>query len=128
MEIPTKIVKVSSKDPRKLLIYGNPKIGKTSALAQLPNNLIIDLEGGSEFVDAIKLNIKKLAEESNSSKLAILKEAVDKIKAMDHKYTYVTIDSATALEDIANYLACNLYKATPMGKAWTGTDITPFGS
>ena len=39
------------KNPRNLIIFSKPKIGKTSALAQLPDSLIIDLENGSDYVD-----------------------------------------------------------------------------
>lgn len=39
-------------------------------------------------------------------------------------YDYLIIDSATELEDMAKNLAGQMYKATPQGKTWTGTDIT----
>ena len=39
---PQKIVAAIS--PQRLFIYGKPKVGKTSAVAQLPNHLIIDTE------------------------------------------------------------------------------------
>ena len=33
---------------------------KTSALAQLENNLIIDLEGGSQFIDAMAVQARSV--------------------------------------------------------------------
>lgn len=38
------------------------KAGKTSALAQLPNNLIIDLEGGSQFIDAMAVQARSVGD------------------------------------------------------------------
>ena len=39
---PQKITAAQS--PQRLFIYGKPKVGKTSAVAQLPKHLIIDTE------------------------------------------------------------------------------------
>jgi hypothetical protein len=50
LTLPTSKIPAVSENPRYLILYGLPKAGKTSCLAQLDNNLIIDLEGGSVFV------------------------------------------------------------------------------
>ena len=36
-----------------MIIFSQPKIGKTTLLAQLDNNLILDLEKGTSFIDAL---------------------------------------------------------------------------
>ena len=41
------------KSPKNLIIFSKPKVGKTSLLAQLDDCLIIDLEKGSDYVDAL---------------------------------------------------------------------------
>ena len=51
--LPTQKIPATSTNPQYLVLYGLPKAGKTSAVAQLENNLIIDLEGGSKFIDAL---------------------------------------------------------------------------
>lgn len=38
-------------------------------------------------------------------------------------YKYLTIDNATRLEEIGLSYAAKMYKATPQGKNWTGTDV-----
>ena len=38
--LPTKIVKADNHNPRNLIIFSKPKVGKTSLLATLENNLI----------------------------------------------------------------------------------------
>lgn len=44
LTLPTSKIPAVSENPRYLILYGLPKAGKTSCLAQLDNNLIIDLE------------------------------------------------------------------------------------
>ena len=60
MELPTKKVKAARKSPKNMVIYGPPKIGKTTALSQLDNCLIIDLEEGSDMVEALKIKVTNL--------------------------------------------------------------------
>ena len=57
MELPTKKIAAVRKSPKNMVIYGPPKIGKTTALSQLDNCLIIDLEEGSDMLDALKINM-----------------------------------------------------------------------
>jgi len=53
--LPTQKVTASHLSPKNLIIFSKPKVGKTSLLAQLEDCLIIDLEEGSDYVDALKL-------------------------------------------------------------------------
>jgi len=55
IKLPKKKVKATSKSPSNLIIFSKPKVGKTTLLAELPDCLIIDLEGGTKHVDALKL-------------------------------------------------------------------------
>lgn len=124
--LPTEKIPASSENPKYLIIYGLPKAGKTSCLAQLDNNLIIDLEGGSTFIDAMAIQCRTISD---------LGEAASAIRAKNKEvghcfYRHITIDNATRLEDICMSYACQLYRNTPMGKNWTGNDVTalPNGS
>lgn len=58
--LPTQRIQAVSENPKYLILYGLPKAGKTSAVAQLDNNLIIDLEGGSTFVDAMSIQCRTI--------------------------------------------------------------------
>ena len=60
--LPTKKVKKERINPKRLIIYSKPKTGKTTAFAGLENNLILDLENGSEYVEALKVKIDNLQE------------------------------------------------------------------
>ena len=120
LTLPTSKIPAVSSNPKYLVLYGLPKAGKTSALAQLDNNLIIDLEGGSTFVDAMAIQCRTIQD---------LGEAAQAIRAKNSEvghnfYTRITIDNATRLEDICLTYAATLYRQTELGKAWKGTDVT----
>lgn len=104
--LPTKPVAAETQDPQNLIIYGLAKVGKTTALAQLPNNLILDLENGSNYVSALKYKVNSVKE---------IKEVCEAIKEAGCPYKFITIDTITALEDMAKPLALALYKKTPAG-------------
>lgn len=113
--LPTKKVKAVSMSPRKLVIFSKPKVGKTSALAALDNALILDLERGTEWLDAMKVEVNSLEE---------LKKVGEAIKAKGRPYKYIVVDTVTKLEDMVLPLALQYYRETPMGKSFTGTNVT----
>jgi len=80
----------------------------------LENNLLIDLENGSDYVDALKVKASSLAE---------LREIGAKIKAAGYPYKYVTIDTVTILEDMVKPLALKNYQNTPIGKNFKEDDV-----
>ena len=112
--LPTKKVKADRVNPKRLIVYSKPKTGKTTAFAGLDDNLIIDLENGADYVEALKVKANNLQE---------LKEVGKAIKEAGYPYQYITIDTVTALEDMVMPLAINLYKQTPMGKNYSGDSI-----
>lgn len=118
--LPTTKIPAKSTNPKYLIIYGLPKCGKSSAVAQLENNLIIDLEGGTTFIDAMSIQCRTINE---------LGEAAQAIRAKNEEvgknfYKHITIDNATRLEDICLSFAAQLYKKTELGKNWKGDDVT----
>lgn len=117
--LPTEKVKAKINNPRFLIIYGRPKAGKTSCVAALDNNLIIDLEGGSEFLDCLSIQARSVSD------LADIANAIrSKMKEVNgYPYKYITLDNATRLEEICLSYAATLYKQQPQGKSWQGTDI-----
>ena len=117
--LPTQKIPAISTNPKFLILYGRPKAGKTSCLAQLDNNLIIDLEGGSEFIDAMAVQARSVKD---------LGEIAQAIRAKNTEvghnfYKHITIDNATRLEEICLSYAKQLYMITPMGKNYKGDDI-----
>lgn len=117
--LPTSKVPAVSVNPKFLIVYGRPKSGKTSALTQLENNLIIDLEGGSTFIDAMAIQCRNISD---------LGEAAQAIRAKNKEvghnfYNHITIDNATRLEEICLSYAATLYRQSPVGKNWKGDDV-----
>jgi len=107
MELPTKKVKASRKSPKNMIIYGPPKIGKTTVLSQLDDCLIIDLEDGSDMVDALKVKVNSLSD-LQAIGTAIMKQG--------RPYKYIAIDTISKLEEWCEVEAKSIYKETPMGK------------
>lgn len=119
IELPTSKVPAVSVNPKFLILYGRPKSGKTSALAQLDNNLIVDLEGGSTFIEALAVQARSVND---------LGEITQAIRAKNSEvghnfYKHITIDNATRLEEICLPYAATLYRQTPIAKNWKGTDV-----
>lgn len=123
MTLPTTVEKASTKNPKRILLYSHTKCGKSTLLSALPNNLIIDLEDGSEFIDGMKLNVRQIALAEGKHPITVLKEISDALKKSPIKYDYISIDTATGMEDIASDLATILYKKTAMGKSYTGNNV-----
>ena len=106
MELPKAKVKASRKSPKNMIIYGPPKIGKTTVLSQLDDCLIIDLEDGSDMVDALKVKVNNLSE-LQSIGTAIMKQG--------RPYKYIAIDTISKLEEWCEVEAKSIYKETHMG-------------
>jgi len=111
--LPTQKVKASTQSPKNLIIFSPPKTGKTELVAQLENNLILDMEEGSDFVDALKIKVKTVED---------IKAVGEQIKKDGYPYDYLTVDTVTALETICMPYAEILYAKTPMGKNWFKKD------
>ena len=114
LTLPTEKIQAKVENPRFLIIYGKPKNGKTTCVAALENNLLIDLEGGSQYMDALSVqarSVEDLGEIANAITAKIKETSVK-------PYKYITIDSATVLEEISKTLALRLYQQTPMGKSY----------
>ena len=107
MELPTTKVKASRKSPKNMIIYGPPKIGKTSVLAELNDCLIIDLENGSDMIDALKIKVNNLIE---------LTDVAREIIKQGKPYKYIAIDTISKLEEWCENEGKKIYMKTPMGK------------
>jgi len=129
MELPKTITKSTRVNPKSMVIFSQPKMGKTTVVSALENNLIIDLESGSEFVDALKYDVIKESAKAEVLPIVTLTRLINKIAEENKKingyvYKYITIDTVTALEDIVLPLANKMYRETPQGRNWVGDDVT----
>ena len=109
MNLPTSKNKPATDNPKLLILFGKPKSGKTTIMAALENNLIIDMEEGSNYVECMAVKAKTIDE---------LKEIAVAIRKAGNPYKYITLDTITALEDLILPMALSDYRATPMGKSF----------
>lgn len=125
LTLPTTITTSIRRDPRMLLIYGPPKIGKTTMLAQLqtiaPNrNLIIETDPrGAEFVSCLSLQVNSMDELTN-----IIDTVKEQAKSTGKRpYDFVAIDTIDKIEEWAEAEATKAYKASPIGSSFRGISV-----
>lgn len=114
IELPTERSVAESYNPKMLIIGGKPKMGKSSFIAAIDDNLIIDLEDGYRALSVMKVqarNVANLEEIRN----AIIAKGKELKKA---PYRFITIDNATRLEEMSISLANQMFRETPMGAKW----------
>lgn len=115
--LPTEKVKAKTGNPKITVLFGKPKSGKTSFVSSIENNLIIDLEEGSLYLDALAVQAKTI--DNLRDIVSQLKESIKENNIF--MYKYITIDSGTALEEIARDYALKLYQKTPTAKRKDGS-------
>lgn len=100
--------------PRHMIIYGKPKCGKTTAVMQLPNVLLIDIEDGSAFVSGKIMTPPKGL--GPASRYKWLKEVAKTIKEADKPYDFVVIDTLSQLDSESEWTGTRSYMASVSGK------------
>lgn len=80
----------------------------------MDDNLILDFEHGTKYLQALKVEINSLKD---------FAEVYKALKESEHRYKFITIDTVTALEEFVKPLALKMYRDTPAGANYTG-DIT----
>ena len=128
IELPTQKINASRKNPRKIILFGKPKIGKSTALANLDNCLILDLEGGTDYLNALKIDIIGEARKQDVEPIVALKQVINSIKEANianngFVYKYGAIDTISILEEMVLPVAKKLYQKTPMGRNFQGENV-----
>ena len=126
--LPTQKINASRKNPRKIILFGKPKIGKSTALANLDNCLILDLEGGTDYLEALKIDIIGEAKKQDVEPIVALKQVINSIKEANianngFVYKYGAIDTISILEEMVLPVAKKLYQKTPMGRNFQGENV-----
>ena len=112
--LPTERRKATDYNPRLMVLFGKPKCGKSSLMASLDSNLIIDLEDGYRALDVMCVQARNAADIFN------IKAAIEQKNQEVGKnfYRFITIDNATRLEEMSLFYANALYRKTSMGQTW----------
>jgi hypothetical protein len=104
----------TSLNPRILVLYGPPKCGKTTIVSKLPGHLLVDTEEGSDYVEAVKLKPKTIAE---------YREICNEVLRQGKPYKYGVLDTIDQLEVWSENEATIAYKSSPVGKSFTGDSV-----
>lgn len=114
--LPTEKVRGTRINPKILLFYALPKLGKTSILSKLENCLIIDTEDGTESsnIEALKIKCKSLPE---------LQEIGRAILEAKKPYKFIAIDTITEFEHWCEIEATNFYKKSTLGSNFKGNSV-----
>lgn len=114
IELPTKRSTPKSYNPSLIVLFGKPKSGKSTLMASLDDNLIIDFEDGYRALSVMAVQARSVAD------LVEIANAI-KVKTKElgkQPYKYITLDNATRIEEICLGYARQLYQKTPMGASW----------
>lgn len=126
MQLPLTKIKASVIDPRVLILYSFPKVGKTPCIAELPNCLILDLEGGTDLIDAIKVTIIGLTHKrayENEAQIEArhktgrfyLSEVLRELNT-HNPYSYIALDTITVLANWCESDATHMFMESVLGK------------
>ena len=115
IELPTERRPIQQYNPKLIVLYGRPKCGKSTLMAALDDNLIIDLEDGYKSLSVMAVQARSAADMFEIQK-ALLEKGTKERKV---PYNFITIDNATRLEEMALSYAAHLYRTTTqMGQNW----------
>ncbi len=114
LTLPTSPVKPSEVNPRHLLIYGPSKIGKTTKVSELQNTLILDLEHGTDYIEATKVNVESYIH---------LIQLLNKIREQKKPYKILVIDTIDKLVEWLEEVATQNYRRSPIGSSFTGSSV-----
>lgn len=111
MELPTDITPVKQVDPVTLVVYGEPKQGKSAICAELTkqtNAVVLSLEpNGYDYLSARKIDIdgpKKL------------NEFITTMKEKGQVYDIIIVDTVTKLDEWSEIIGTYNYMRTTQGK------------
>ena len=98
------------------ILFGKEKCGKTTALSQLEDCLIIDTERGSNKVKAMSMQVPEGL--GPVGKMNWLRKLADKLVEGGKKYDYVAIDTFTEVNEWAEWSGTYRYMNSPQGKSF----------
>ena len=100
--------------PKNMVIFSKPKTGKSTLFSKLPRCLILDLENGTDFLEAVKIKATSIQD---------IWAIGAQIVAENYPYQFIAVDTITKLEEMCIPYAEYLYSQTAMGKNWFTPDV-----
>lgn len=126
-------------NPKILVLYGKPKVGKTGIVSVLKSALNLDCEGGAEMYNSKRLPVRSidgaLAVDKDGKIVSIgltkvyeliVQYGMDLAKAgkpVEFPYKFLILDTLDKLEDFCEISGTAKYKASTIGKTFTGNSV-----
>ena len=107
--LPTERRKATDYNPRLMVLFGKPKCGKSTLMASLDSNLIIDLEDGYRSLDVMCVQARNA---NDIFQIKSLIEQKNQENGGKNFYRFITIDNATRLEEMSLIYASHHYGIT----------------
>lgn len=109
-------------NPKILILYSLPKVGKTKSLSELENCLLIDAEAipGADMYESLRIPVNKTSD-LDEIMAAILEHG--KKNGGKFPYKYIALDTVDRLEDFCEVSATQKYKRSVMGKTFEGDSV-----
>lgn len=104
------------KNCNSMILFGKEKCGKTTALSQLDDCLIIDTEKGSLKVKALSMQVPE--DMGPVGKINWLKRLARKLKADGKPYKRIAIDTLTQVNEWAEWSGTYRYMNSVQGKSF----------
>lgn len=113
---PREIIKAREVNPKFLLLYGSPKVGKTSIIESLDDSyLLIEIDyHGAAYFEGTYIEVNSLEE---------LNKVIEEIRRQKRPYKYVIIDTITKLAEWMEEYATMMYKQSNLGKNFSGDNV-----
>lgn len=113
---------------RSMIIVSRPKVGKTEALLQLPDSLLIDLENSASIFGGTYINVDDEARQHKVGPIKVMSMIAETIKKENDnlgtfKYKFGIIDTVSTLEEYCESYATYLYTQTQQGKNFKGKSV-----
>ena len=91
----------ATEKPRNLtwIIFGEPKVGKTTLAASFPNPLLVDIEGGAAFINCPQFPLRQV---STCTAHEALQKLYTEIRDGDHQFDTIIFDT---IDELWNVLA-----------------------
>lgn len=111
-----KVTKEQKPQGLRIMIYGEPKVGKSYFGAKIPGHIFLNLENGLEHLDgATKLPY--------TDDYTVVKAMLKELEEQDHPYKTLVVDSADVLENLIK----KWIVAQQNNSSWKDVADIPFG-
>lgn len=120
IELPKIPLKPTKTVPSSMILFGLPKVGKTTILSKLPNCFNIDVESGASFIENLRL--QPPADTGPVGVYQWFKDVVSEIKNSGHPYDFVCIDTISHLDQLSEWIGTFQYMNSAQGKSFNRVD------